>query len=43
MLLIVNAAVAQDMLYVYPHKASPDTLTLKSVKSITHSRTPSWR
>lgn len=39
MLLIVNAAVAQDMLCVYPHKASPDTLTLKSVKSITHSRT----
>ena len=39
MLLMVNAAVAQDMLCVYPHKASPDTLTLKSVKSITHSRT----
>lgn len=39
MLLMVNAAVAQDMLCVYPHKASPDTLALKSVKSITHSRT----
>lgn len=39
MLLMVNAAVAQDMLCIYPHKASPDTLTLKSVKSITHSRT----
>lgn len=39
MLLMVNAAVAQDMLCVYPHKASPDTLALQDVKSITHSRT----